>query len=342
VTYLVGALLLNGMLSLLGAWAFVAVAARLVARYPAWVSALMVVPFAKLVADAILGLGPNAFARSAFIGSRLDQGRFQLGAGFHVPFFPSLNGTLGARIDEHWYSLSFGEFALHGLSRKLGAGLAPLLLAAIAGVSSWLVLRRLWAGIAFERRRRRERASGTGLERVRVPLRRVDVYVSPAHRGSPFTGGVLRPYVCFPEDSQSALSEAERTAVLEHELAHVRSFDALVLLVVGLLSDVMWFVPGGRGLYEAVRTATERAADHAAVKRGADPEALVRATLLLAAMPGGPPAALAFTRRARAIAARIEALLGPALPPESRPRTVLRVAAVAALLYGALGSTFLT
>lgn len=78
------------------------------------------------------------------------------------------------------------------------------------------------------------------------------------------------------------MKPAELHAVLRHELAHVRSGDVLLFALLGVASDLLWFVPGVRVLTRHIHDVAERAADTTAVRGGADPIALARALVSVA------------------------------------------------------------
>lgn len=128
-------------------------------------------------------------------------------------------------------------------------------------------------------RARLQRSGRLGWRRAGV--RRVDVYLDQEERsGTPWSAGILRPFICFPAATWTAMSAAERRAALAHELAHVSEHHLLVLLLVGSCRDLFWFVPGIGRAERAVRAGCERAADARALRRCSPLElasALVRA-----------------------------------------------------------------
>lgn len=92
---------------------------------------------------------------------------------------------------------------------------------------------------------------------------------------TPMTWGVLRPVILLPE---SALREK---AILQHELAHVRRGDALVLVLAELTKVLQWFNPLVWLAVKRLRAESERACDDAVVASGIAPadlaDRLVRA-----------------------------------------------------------------
>jgi Zn-dependent protease with chaperone function len=333
-------LILNAAVSLLGAWALCALLARAISR-PAWAKWALALPFAKVALDLARGIGPGAYVRSPYADTRWELGRFRFGVSLTRPLLPALDGALDARVGDTWYTLSLGDLLVKGLRKVMSPGWLGAIVAAVLVVSLALAARRVVAAIRFERARRRDRLGARSIARVRVGRREVDVYASDAFGGAPFAGGLLRPYVCFPAEALALLGEEERQAALAHEIGHVRALDAPLFFAFGLMADLAWFVPGARRLLGAARAESERAADEAAVRAGADPVRLASAIARLCEHGAAPAGAVPLTGRARRIARRIEALVTRA-PAEPRWRTALRVLAAAALAHAAIFSNFLT
>lgn len=336
-----GAILVNAALSVLGACVMAFAARAVLGRSSRWAKWIFVLPFGKMVFDVARGIPSGAFVRSPFAGTRFDQGRFQIGVGIHAPLSPMFHGALDARVGTQWFPLSAGDLAVQAVVLKAGRAVLFVVVAGVVAVSLAFVARRAAAAIAFELRRRRDRRGASSLRTVRELGRPVDIYLSRAFTGTPFTGGVLRPYVCFPADSYEALEEGERVAAIEHELAHVRSFDAALFVALGVLTDVAWFIPGIRRLLGAVRAEAERAADDTAVSRGVDPLQLASAILRLADPLEQPVAALPFTRPGSGVAGRVRSLIDRE-SGAPRWRSALRLAAFALLVHATLLSTFVT
>jgi len=79
--------------------------------------------------------------------------------------------------------------------------------------------------------------------------------------------GVHRPRLYVAEQVLSGLDEAERTAVFDHELAHVASRDNLRHWLMRACPDLLALFSGGEALTRAWLAATEEAADEAAARR---------------------------------------------------------------------------
>lgn len=159
--------------------------------------------------------------------------------------------------------------------------LPQVLLAAVAVISLIKVLRRIIGIAVFERNRITYRKTALSTP---VPLpfaKSVDTYISETHSGSPFTGGIIFPYICFPADTYAALPETAREAVWKHECSHVRWRDSAVNFAIDLLGDLFWFVPGYQFLKRKILEERELSADAMAVRSGSDPYALSSALLTL-------------------------------------------------------------
>src|SRR5207247_2871142 len=60
---------------------------------------------------------------------------------------------------------------------------------------------------------------------------------------SPSRGGVVYPVVLIPSVTAHHWDEEQKVAVLTHELAHVKRFDALTQLLAQLALALLWFHP---------------------------------------------------------------------------------------------------
>lgn len=98
---------------------------------------------------------------------------------------------------------------------------------------------------------------------------------------SPMTCGVVHPVILLPEDL--AVDKNELTYVLEHEFAHIRSFDALLkcLLAAGLC--IHWFNPAVWLMLVLANRDIEIGCDARVLQRLGDRAAYARALLSLEA-----------------------------------------------------------
>ncbi len=104
---------------------------------------------------------------------------------------------------------------------------------------------------------------------------KVEVATSPSI-GSPMTLGILRPIIVFPADLVEKLSADKLSLVLMHELAHVRRWDNLTLLLQRLVSAVLFFHPAVWLCGRMLRREAEQACDDLVVYATGRSEAYAR------------------------------------------------------------------
>lgn len=73
-------------------------------------------------------------------------------------------------------------------------------------------------------------------------LKRVRIYCSDIDE-SPFSGGIVKPYVVVPMDTWKQIDDKSRQVILSHELTHIRSGHILLLTVIKLLTFLWWLNP---------------------------------------------------------------------------------------------------
>ena len=89
---------------------------------------------------------------------------------------------------------------------------------------------------------------------------KVEVATSPSI-SSPMALGILRPLIVFPADLVEKLSADQLALILMHELAHVRRWDNLTLLLQRLVSAVLFFHPAVWLCGRMLRREAEQACD---------------------------------------------------------------------------------
>ncbi|APR79256.1 Cell division protein FtsI [Minicystis rosea] len=322
-------LLVNAIGSFLVGALVVGLAARAFRVGPGRVQqALFSIPFLKVVWDAAHGIPQGSYFWARLDGVEQRLGSFMAGAGFEV-IVPRLHIAFASTTDRGKLASTVADFAAVGLSRHV-APRAPMVIAAVVLViGAARVARRIARLVHGEGERDRLLVSARLIDTRSVRGREVSVLVSTRHHGAPFTGGLLRPYVCFPAATFAMLTPEGREAALLHELAHVAHRDLLLATVLDVLGDLLWFVPATRVVRRRFDAATEHLADRAAVRAGAAPVALATALLCVreALASDSTAAASALVRPRAELARRIEALLGRA----PRPRLHLERAWVGAL-----------
>ena len=158
--------------------------------------------------------------------------------------------------------------------------------------------------------------------------------------GVAVTVGFLRPRILLSVDVLDALDTDQLAAVLAHEAAHVRGFDALRGLAIrfaGALSPFGGLSCRAERAYELDR---EILCDDDAVSRGTDPLALADAVVRVARLRPvalGQPAATGTHDIDRAVRTRVHLLLGLAGPRVAdAPARTLAAAGLALLAATAL------
>jgi beta-lactamase regulating signal transducer with metallopeptidase domain len=147
----------------------------------------------------------------------------------------------------------------------------------------------------------------------------------------PVTWGIVYPVILLPATA-AEWDEEQRVAVLTHELAHVKRFDALSQLLAQLALALLWFHPLVWMAVRRMRQEREHACDDFVLTTGARASRYADDLLALArrlTRPTAPAAAaLAMARRSE-LEGRLLAILDPAMK-----RTAVRRARVAALTFG--------
>ena len=104
---------------------------------------------------------------------------------------------------------------------------------------------------------------------------RVEVAISPSI-GSPMVLGILRPLIVFPADLVEKLRTDKLALILMHELAHVRRWDNLTLLLHRLVAAVLFFHPAVWLCGRMLRREAEQACDDLVVYTTGRSEAYAR------------------------------------------------------------------
>jgi beta-lactamase regulating signal transducer with metallopeptidase domain len=223
------------------------------------------------------------------------------------------------------------RISLQGLVAGAWLVLALLLLSrlaiATARVSSWqrsslAVEDDRW--LALLRRLSRQ----YGIERPVVLLENPETDV-------PVTWGIVYPVILLPATAQQ-WDEEQRVAVLTHELAHVKRFDALTQLLAQLALALLWFHPLVWMAVRRMRLEREHACDDFVLVAGARASRYADDLLGFArrlTRPTAPAAAaLAMARRSE-LEGRLLAILDPATKRSTvrRARVGLLTLAVFAL-----------
>ncbi len=279
-----------------------------------WKLFLLSLPFFKIVFDCVRGLPAESVLYTGIDPFNLPPRHqiFSLGAGFSE-WGPSFSLIFSVQdVNGKEYAASVGDYLAIGLHRIGGDQILGWIVVFIGVVSFGLVARRIRGLVKFERGRRRDRRQALPLRTEKVLHRPVDIYISEKFLGTPFTGGLWFPYICLPRKAFEKLSEAEREAVISHELGHIRQLDLLVNLFIQFLGDLFWFIPGYRALSRKIDRLREIVADQWAVHSGQNPVVLASALVKLKEVPSTAENFVlysAFFREKSLLKIRVERLL---------------------------------
>ncbi|MEN0059525.1 MAG: M56 family metallopeptidase [Bdellovibrio sp.] len=288
-----------------------------------WKVFLLSLPFIKIIYDfargvpekSVLFSGVDPFTlppnhQLLFIGASFDGWMPYVSTAFSVN---ALDGKV--------YNSSIGDYLLIWLHRTFGNEIPLIIVSSVLSLSLALLTIRVVQYYNFEKGRRKDRASCSTFKTMMAGQRNVDVYISNHFSGTPFTGGIMRPYICLPEDAIQKLTPEELDAVIAHEMGHVRYYDLLVTVLIQSLGDLFWFVPGYRWLSRKIDRLREVVADSWAVSSNVKPHLLASALLKLKEIPEGSDRFVlysAFFREKSLLKERVERLIGDV--KEKRPR----------------------
>jgi len=185
--------------------------------------------------------------------------------------------------------------------------------AAIAGgvLVAGVVLRLLWLGVGLMRlsrltRRLPDAEATDEVDALQAELgTRARVHFAPG-LAQPVTFGVAPAIVLLPAALRDASAE-QRTAVLCHELLHVRRKDWPWVLAEEAVLALLWFHPAVWWLVGELQLAREQVVDRLTVAATGARRAYMDALLSAADAPSAPPLLAGFLRR-RHLARRLVAL----------------------------------
>gem|GEM_PF-636817 len=111
--------------------------------------------------------------------------------------------------------------------------------------------------------------------------RPIPIHVS-THIVSPFVCGLFRPRILLPSHLAAHLPPIELNALLNHELAHVRSHDLLWTIAWRWTTAILWFHPLAWFIPAAHSLACEEEADRVASRQQPDPASYAKVLAQLA------------------------------------------------------------
>jgi beta-lactamase regulating signal transducer with metallopeptidase domain len=186
------------------------------------------------------------------------------------------------------------------------AWLTGVLLLSLRPAAGFFALRRM--------RRQHARAVSARLsERClalqdRLGITRVIRFCECVTLEAPAVIGWLCPVVYLPLSAITGLSAAQLDAVIAHELAHIKRFDAFVNLFQIAAETLLFYHPAVWWLSKRIRTERENCCDDVAVAVCGDPASYAQALANMAEWQAAPVMAMAVNRHP--LAARVARILG--------------------------------
>lgn len=280
-----------------------------------WKVFLLSLPFVKIIYDFTRGVPEKSVLFSGVDPFSLPPKHqlLSIGAGFDgwTPYVSTVFSVNA--LDGKTYNSSIGDYLLIWIHRTFGNEVPLIIVSSVLAISLTLLTIRVVQYYNFEKRRRGDRSTLSPFKTLAVDRRVVDIYISSSFSGTPFTGGIIKPYICLPEDAIQKLSPEELNAVIAHEMGHVRYYDLLVTVLIQGLGDLFWFVPGYRWLSRKIDRLREIVADNWAVSSDVEPHFLASALLKLKEIPEGTDRFVlysAFFREKSLLKERVERLVG--------------------------------
>jgi len=149
----------------------------------------------------------------------------------------------------------------------------------------------------------------------RMALTRTVGYCQSLRLDAPAVAGWIRPVVLLPVSVLTGLTSPQLEAVIAHELAHIRRYDAFVNLFQVGVETLLFYHPAVWWLGKRVRAEREHCCDDAAVLLCGSAVTYARALTRMAESKAAPQLAMAANRGP--LVGRIARLLGAATTPES-------------------------
>jgi beta-lactamase regulating signal transducer with metallopeptidase domain len=140
-------------------------------------------------------------------------------------------------------------------------------------------------------------------------VRAVARVVTSARLGAPVVIGALRPVVLLPVRVLTGLTPEQITAVIAHELAHVRRHDYLVNLLQSAVEAALFYHPAVWWVSRGIRAEREYCCDDAAVRVCADRVAYARALTTLESWRSARPA-VGMSTLGGSLMIRVQRLIG--------------------------------
>ena len=142
----------------------------------------------------------------------------------------------------------------------------------------------------------------------RLGITRAVRYCESVHLDAPAVLGWFRPVVFLPLTALTGLTESQLRAVIAHELAHIRRFDAFVNVFQVAGETLLFYHPAVWWLNKRIRVERENCCDDVALSVCKNPAEYARALALMEEWRVAPSFAMAANRGP--LASRVARLLG--------------------------------
>lgn len=142
----------------------------------------------------------------------------------------------------------------------------------------------------------------------RLGIARAVRFCESLHLDAPAVLGWFRPVVFLPVSALTGLTETQLRAVIAHELAHIRRFDAFVNVFQVAAETLLFYHPAVWWLSKQIRAERENCCDDVALSVCENPAEYARALALMEEWRVAPSFAMAANRGP--LASRVARLLG--------------------------------
>jgi beta-lactamase regulating signal transducer with metallopeptidase domain len=147
---------------------------------------------------------------------------------------------------------------------------------------------------------------------------------------SPMVIGILKPCVIVPAAILSGLNTEQVEAIMVHELAHIRRYDHLVMIIQAIVSQILFFHPVAWYLSSEINRERENCCDDLVIKSFRNPINYIKAlTMIQELNADGQVPANALLGRSKRLLGRVKRLL----KTEKRHAPVFRMAVILLLLF---------
>jgi beta-lactamase regulating signal transducer with metallopeptidase domain len=155
---------------------------------------------------------------------------------------------------------------------------------------------------------------------------------------SPMVIGFLKPCVIVPAAILSGLNNEQVEAILVHELAHIRRFDHVLIIIQAVVTQILFFHPIAWYLSAEINRERENCCDDLVMNSFPNPINYIKALTMIQELNAhGPIPANAITGRSKHLLSRVKRLL----KPETKHAPAFRFTVVFLLLI-TLGITAIT